>query len=1161
MKNMVKYKIRTAAIFTLVLILVSGGFCSAAERTLRLKDHINREWSNELVNYELAFEPGTCHVSSLALEGPEGPVTFQLSNAKNDDGGTLISARLSFVTDLPALGEIVYKLSYAPQTGKAALAPATDLVVNKSDEQIEFVAKLAGVKLSSGSETFDTSVPSKETPGPIAALRTLEGNWIGASHLYGNRKIASFKTAIEAEGPVFAQARINYIYTDGETLSVTVRVVAGQEAVFIESESSKQHPDDGWRLSLSKGFDSPTLSVVGEFANKWGLKHTEVGHIKLANELPGTIYSLVPWEDWWDSSTRTAFALTSPSSKTALALGSYDPGAWRDPAYKEMLGLSYEAFMKFKRMPLVKSNGGTVYLQCASEIGMRKWYVGFLPKKADPDDTYQDARSLHNGRYGTQTLDMVKDYVLDWDGADDIQHPCVYVAKENLEEARSKLGDNLDAIQGQFYRYYRKDNNERWRIAGTELIQHMVNSQYWAPKYLETFENNPCRFDLMRHSLMLVNQYDILMGTGKLSVSERKLLRAQIAFLGYTLNSPYVWDIDRAYTGDIGNMHLSYICNLGLTACAIPDHPMAKTWAEKAVKWVKIRLDENVGENGVWAHENTHYARVSLSSMLGFALGARNAGFHDFLEQGEMRAVLLYLEKQLIPWDPRYKARGLPPEQVNYRCERSAHSGIVAKALAKSDPEFSAIMQWAWNQQGNSTHLPNPFVRGFENVLLDKSLPEAAPNWHSEAFPKSSAVLRNGIGTPDEYYLHLATKQRGNYYLSQPGGMTIYAKGKPLALLFSSDFTACTSEDFVTNSVSLARTPGTMSQRLADRGKFGDGRIQRVSALPRQDYASAVFDLNGNCPIRPFFESKLKELPTPWPTVLDAWKMSDAILKPANVTAKYKRQVLFVKGAKASDASYFIFRDSVKGGQPTVWSMWTLSEKLGTSQEARDVKSFLADAPGAKMTGACKLEGDRFTAAGQFDVEAEYYVALPEDTPRQTVRWGFREDEYQDLLHLQRTNDGDYYVAFFPRRRDEPAPTFASLDAKKIIKVSGEFGTDYCFVSPRFSTAVGEDARFSGMACSVQDRPEGLVLALGARGEVSYKGHQLVADDAATMMIGGGKVVLAASRNRTVDVVVTFSLPVGQALVSSGTVRPEKTGDGSYRIVIPEGVWEVTLTQ
>ena len=271
--------------------------------------------------------------------------------------------------------------------------------------------------------------------------------------------------------------------------------------------------------------------------------------------------------------------------------------------------------------------------------------------------------------------------------------------------------------------------------------------------------------------------------------------------------------------------------------------------------------------------------------------------------------------------------------------------------------------------------------------------------------------------------------------------------------------------------------------------------------------------------------------------------------------------MLFVKGAGKGDVTYFILRDSVKGGQPTVWNMWSLSQKLGATRDTKNIEAFLADAPGARVTGASRLYGDRFTAVGQFDVDTEYYVSLPEDTPRQTVRWGVREDEFQDLLHLQRTDDGDYFVALFPRRRHEAAPQYTSLAAKQVIKVSGAFGTDYCFVSPRRATASGEGVHFTGMAGTVQDRADGLVLALASRGAVSYKGHKLVANDAASMTVEDDKVVLATARKGSTKIVTTVSLPGGKSIRSSGGVRPVRMDDGSYRIVIPQGVHEVTLSR
>jgi hypothetical protein len=86
-------------------------------------------------------------------------------------------------------------------------------------------------------------------------------------------------------------------------------------------------------------------------------------------------------------------------------------------------------------------------------------------------------------------------------------------------------------------------------------------------------------------------------------------------------------------------------------------------------------------------------------------------------------------------------------------------------------------------------------------------------------------------------------------------------------------------------------------------------------------------------------------------------------------------------------------------------------------------------------------------------------------------------------------------VAFFPRKRQTPAPTFTALGDGTIIKVSGDFGTDYGFLSALPAAAAsGEGVSFQGTAASVQDRKDGLVLALGAKGAVGYKHYRLSAD-------------------------------------------------------------------
>ncbi|HJN14813.1 MAG TPA: hypothetical protein QGH10_04955, partial [Armatimonadota bacterium] len=957
-------RLALAALVVIAVVALGQPASSAGERRIRLNDHINRQWSSELVSHLLVFDPGTCHQSSLTLSGPTGDVAFQLSEVERDAEGFIISTRLSFVTDLPALGEVIYTLRYGSDREGPGRLPQTDLVIEEGSESVQLTTKQAGARLLSGARRLPSARPAREVPGPVLGLRALDGKWIGASSLYGGRAVVAYEAELVDAGPVFATARVVYTFADGETLAVRAKVVAGQEVVFLESESNTHAPEGGWRLNLSRGYPSPVLSVRAEHdRNKWGLsggaEMGDIGHGELAKEPPGAVYWLTPWEDWWDGMTRTVFSLRSPSSDTVLAVGSHDPGAWNDPAWMRPDRRHLYPFVPedhwerrlFKAMPLVKGDEEEISLQCPAHIGVRKWFVGFVPKHEDPDLSYLAAVALHDSRYGCQTLNTAKDYVLSWGPGPETVHPHVYVSRREAAEARGKLGSDVGAIEGPFYRYYRKDDGERWRVSGRALMQHMVDSAYWAPRHTMTLEANSNKFDLMRHSPMLVNLFDALMASHELDEAERDLLRAQIAFLGYRLDSPYVWDLERGYAGDPNNMHMSYMCNLGLVACAIPGHPMARAWADKAIKWVETRMNECVGEQGVWTVENPHYSNVSLSSILPFAIAAQNAGFRDFLKDGKLRSWATYMVRQLTPRDPRYgNVRSLPPEQVQDRAERAGLAGVIAKATADSDPGFSEVMQWAWNEQGNPSAIADGRMTGFEGVVTDTSLGAAEPEWRSQRFPGASVIMRHGLGTPDEYYLALPICERPahGYYLSQPGGVTIYGKGKPLALAFSGAHEVCTSESFLTNTVSVARTPGaSVEERAENKGYIGRSQVTDFSAMPRQDYALAAFHLDQPLPVRPAYRSKLPALPTGWPRL---------VKQATSGGAAHKRQVLFVKGAQAHDATYFVFRDTVEGGQPTVWNMWTLSQKLGMTDETRDLEAFLSDAPGNRMTSARELD-------------------------------------------------------------------------------------------------------------------------------------------------------------------------------------------------------------
>ncbi|MBS3762180.1 MAG: hypothetical protein KGZ25_02635, partial [Planctomycetes bacterium] len=197
---------------------------------------------------------------------------------------------------------------------------------------------------------------------------------------------------------------------------------------------------------------------------------------------------------------------------------------------------------------------------------------------------------------------------------------------------------------------------------------------------------------------------------------------------------------------------------------------------------------------------------------------------------------------------------------------------------------------------------------------------------------------------------------------------------------------------------------------------------------------------------------------------------------------------------------------------------------------------------------------------GQFGVDTEYYIASPTDTPRHTLRWGFklkrgyagvREgiEAWQDVLHLQLPGSGHYFVAMFPRQQDAPAPTFETLGDGKIINVSGEFGTDYVFLSDKETDVEAGAVRFGGRAGSVQDRKTGTLLGLGTGGSVSYGKNELISKTAAS---------LRATQDRLIVRVETAEAPRNVRFRAPGEWVLQD-GDAESRLVAEEDALQLTI--
>ncbi len=238
----------------------------------------------------------------------------------------------------------------------------------------------------------------------------------------------------------------------------------------------------------------------------------------------------------------------------------------------------------------------------------------------------------------------------------------------------------------------------------------------------------------------------------------------------------------------------------------------------------------------------------------------------------------------------------------------------------------------------------------------------------------------------------------------------------------------------------------------------------------------------------------------------------------------------------------------------------------------------MAEAPGPKVTYGAEVpeiqivdayqlpQSDRYTAVGQFDVDIDFYIASPTDTPRYTLRYGLRYNyspitgyaEYQDMLHLQRTGDGAYYVAIYPHKPTDAVPRFATLGDGYIIKTSGAFGIDYSFLSATRAEASGEGAFFHGTAGPIQDRESGLLLALGARGEVRYERYGLSAKAACAMRVLPDRLVveLPADHPRTQ---IRVTAPGTWKLHGATDGLTLQVRGSTHLLLVPAGIRAVTL--
>ena len=1130
----------------LLLLTVSR----AAEYQIVLPEQLNHRWTHELVTYPFTAEQGACVAESLRLSGPNGPLPAQLSEMANWPGTHFVkSATLAFVVDeLAPLSTHTYTVSYAAQAAPPANL-AADLSVKTTAEQAEATTSRFGARLLLGEKTYNPPAKADTVPGPVLGMRLAEGVWFGGSRLYGETPVSGYSARLTDAGPAFARVECRYRYADGNSLTVIVQLNAQGDRLYYTTHVEQERVGDGWDILLTglpplafQFMPQVATHIPGAHDLKGGWREREI-----ADFPPGLICNLCPWAAWTNEwcqatlhlallDTRPAAPAADPEAKHAplavdcpdareLEIHRLDAGAWVTPpapdaSYRDVVG----------DVPLSKAADGTLYLRVNNKSGARLWTLGEhaswkekLPTLFRPSNVMQD---------GLDDLNIVKDMVLDWPDAGP-KHPHLFLSADEVKAAGARNPAALKNL--------------------TDVVQ--LRADLAAYGY----------FDTMRKAADVICRYDAIIDSELITPAERKLFRAQMAYLTYRLASPANWSTERGYNSGNPNMTVAHTLNQGFAAATLSDHPQAKTWSEKPIAFMDTCLNR-IDPAGHWP-ESSGYARVSESKFIFYAIAAHRAGLRAFLTDPRFKRMVLYYERTLTPPDPlcalantAQHPRVTPPYGRGGNANSAGMGGMVAKATAALDPAFARVLQWSYAGTCFSTMLGEPMA-GYDQLMTDSTLPAEKPDWRSELLPSVGMLFRSGVGEPEENYLLFVTKNPtnpdGEIWPSEVGALKIwFAHGQPV----TRSFPAYPYENYhglLCNRVMLATNwqPGD----TAPAGYANTETMNGFATLPRLDYFNEQYQWRQPWT---FFTSPPKSVPA-FPTMPKVGALPPA----GQPSVTWQRQALYVRDETAAGANYLVLRDTVTGNQPTQWQFWTLSRGLAApgATPPPAVDETEQALPSLKPT---RLEGNRFIAAGQFGLDLDYYLASPTETPRYTLRYSAKSEQSgvvrafqceQDLLHLQLPGDGCYFVALVPRDHAAPAPAFTTLGDGSVIKVTGAFGTDYNFLCTNLRHVTAEDATFSGTAATVQDRPTGLVLALGAAGSIHYRTYGLTAQQPADLHVTPDALILHLPADHPATELI-LQAPAGWKLpATQQEVKLEQPAKTEYRLTVPAGVNMVTL--
>lgn len=874
MKNVCRrVTVRSWLVVGLMLFAATTPVQSAAGQEFVLRESLGQDWRNESVRFELSAQQ-LQHVQAghVLIDAQSNVIPYQLTASADGKPRSIV-----FAVDLNPFEQQRYQFSESKQT-----LQDTDLKIDDRVEFLELTNSMTGISLRRR---------LKPGEGPIEGIRLTTGGWIGGSRLNAANEITDYSVQLTARGPVFAEAICRIHFGSDRSWEMKVRLQAHEPVILIDEEFSTGDKSE-FRLALGADF-SPDRLFYRAGNNIVGRNSTW----KIDGNDSQQVFVLEPWLHWWERDRQgNWFGLYSSSGHNLLTLAVLQPGLWIDP--------SVAAEKRSAAQVLVTQADDNLWATFPLRGGRRQWMIAAFDQQAalelpaplpsgrgEPISRAATLPQRYLIKHGDFPLDRVKDVTASWKDTQQA-HPRPLVSDASLREFRQRFPINparlekfrrspvieYDMDEPVAYYFATKDAALGRHLAdeAVRILQIEVDN-FYQQNAGSTLGVEPHR--RANNLLPAINLAALALHSDQISPKQTERLRSQLAFLGDTVTRPDFYSPARGYSAN-PNMTSTVSAFQVRIAGAIPTHPKAADWMSGGMNELKRELQHWSDENGGWL-EAPHYALVAYDSLLGCFLAAHEAGVDDVLFDPKMKKVAEWLAKSSTPPDVRLAGRRhLPPIGNTYQREPTGIFAHLAVIWRQEDPQFAAQMQWMHQQQGSP---PSPGIGGFyptlagyRLLLTDPDLPTKEPEWHSERFPESGVILRNGFPTDRETQLYLIAGRLHDHYDDDSGSFTLWGKGRLLA------------NDFGYTGVAAADDHNLVVSSRAQRG------VMQVEDFATTDRFDVV---------------KGKR---------DGWT----------------RQIAFVKDPDPLGQNYFVLCDSLNEPAPMKWQLWLTANRVTTKSNA-----------------------------------------------------------------------------------------------------------------------------------------------------------------------------------------------------------------------------------